>query len=475
MEKTQSSTSVNNYTFNSEKFEEEGENITRQSTVKLKGALNNKNKIRSSKKYKGNIPKNLLPDLENTFDLNIEILKTFYKSSNLRQDEEIYKRIELIKNIFNKKEELVKQIKEVKSKILIELQIYGEKKRKVEEMKEFYADQTGDNENNLLGKEENISKIRKKLKEVEIYIHKLGRNLKDKEREKGYLNFYINDFLDTNNELNRKKYILNLNIDKIKKDLENTRIENNQYKNEGAPIPNGYEGENDKNEDLVENNNVNNDEELKKKLQEKYKKKNKILYDKIDLIQKKYNLLSDILYSFKLNMNNINDFDKNNKNSQQQNNINVNNNNLYINCPNKINNEKEDEKEIINKKDIKENDNINIKINKENKINNNNKENKIYNNDSNNPKPKPVMFKKVSVAKNLKTTRDSKRNERMSIEENKNTNKETYRRPNNNYMDISILNNRADDTKFGDGGDNNFGMVSKSNIWDISAINDKDF
>lgn len=278
MEKTQYSTSVNNNTFNSEKFDDSND-LERNNPLRVSG---NKKRNKATNKYKNNIPKNLLSDLESTYELNIEILKTFYNTSNSKKskndkEDEILKAIESIKKTFLSKKELVSKIKEVKSKILIELQIYGEKKRKVEEMKDVYAEQTGDNENNLLNKEENISKIRKKLKEVEIYIHKLSLNIKDKNRAQGYKNFLINEFLDNNNELCHRKQILKNQVEKAKLDLETASNENKTIKKEnGFNNINGDDGKK-KEDDKNENKNNINSKEMNDRMNEKYLKKEKLI------------------------------------------------------------------------------------------------------------------------------------------------------------------------------------------------------
>ena len=74
-----------------------------------------------------NTPENRLSDLENTLDLNIQILKTFYQSSKPVQsiitNENVIDSIDNLKKQYLKKKDLFKQLKEKKSKSLIELQI----------------------------------------------------------------------------------------------------------------------------------------------------------------------------------------------------------------------------------------------------------------------------------------------------------------------------------------------------------------
>ena len=189
----------------------------------------------SSKKPINNIKKKIIPkkinstpesrlsDLEKTLDINIQILKTFYQpsvpsknKSNSSKDDSIIKSIENIKNIYNKKKELFNELKQKKSKSLIEIQIYFEKKRKLEELKNLYQEKLEENEEGLYNKDENIKKVEKRLKEVEIYIHKLTLNMQDKIKQKYYQDFTIKDFLDINNEVARQKDLLNKKNNEIK-------------------------------------------------------------------------------------------------------------------------------------------------------------------------------------------------------------------------------------------------------------------
>ena len=205
-----------------------------------------KNKMTSSKPKA--TPESKLSDLENTLDLNIQILKTFYQNSSpvqskLKNDAAIIEAIDKIKKQYLKKKELFKQLKEKKSKSLIESQIYTEKKRKLEEMKDVYQDKIGENEEGLNSKEEVIKKVQKRLKEVEVYIHKLTLNMPDKKRRQYYQSFLINDFLDVNNGLARQKDLMTKKVDSIRSELQATVNENKLYKNKSNEKKTNYESE----------------------------------------------------------------------------------------------------------------------------------------------------------------------------------------------------------------------------------------
>ena len=261
-------------------------------------SIKKNNNIKSKKKI---IPKKIkstpesgLSDLEKTLDINIQILKTFYQSSNpsdlknnnnnksnITKEQAIIKAIENIKNKYKNKKELFNKLKQKKSKSLIELQIYSEKKRKLEELKILYQDKLEENEEGLYNKEENIKKVEKRLKEVEIYIHKLTINMHDKIRQKYYQDFTIKDFLDINNEVAREKDLLIKKNNQIKSELKNTLNENKLYKMKNSD----EKKTNDESEIKLEEKNH---EDKIKKLTQKYE-------NKIELINSRKNLLKNAL------------------------------------------------------------------------------------------------------------------------------------------------------------------------------------
>ena len=251
---------------------------------------NNQKKKIIPKKIKST-PESRLSDLEKTLDINIQILKTFYQSSTPSKnksnsskeskDESTIKAIENIKNIYKKKKELFNKLKQKKSKSLIEIQIYFEKKRKLEELKNLYQEKLEENEEGLYNKDENIKKVEKRLKEVEIYIRKLTVNMQDKIKQKYYQEFTIKDLLDINNEAARQKDLMIKKINEIKSELNNTLNENRLLK-----MKNGEEKD-ENNENKIEEE-KNEQEEKIKKLTEKYE-------NKIELINSKKNLLKNAL------------------------------------------------------------------------------------------------------------------------------------------------------------------------------------
>ena len=245
-------------------------------------------------------PESKLSDLENTLDLNIQILKTFYQNSTpvqslLKNDAAIIEAIDKIKKQYLKKKELFKQLKEKKSKSLIESQIYTEKKRKLEEMKDVYQDKIGENEEGLNSKEEVIKKVQKRLKEVEVYIHKLTLNMPDKKRRQYYQSFLINDFLDVNNELARQKDLMEKKVESIRSELQATQNENKLYKNKNNEEKTNFESE------IKINESKNTNDEKVKDLSQKYEFKIEIMNSRINLLKNALEKINEQFHLFDIN------------------------------------------------------------------------------------------------------------------------------------------------------------------------------
>lgn len=370
--------------------------------------------LKPSKKYNS---ENYLSDLDKTLNLNLEILKNFYQTNTtvntlLGQDNKIMEEMEKMKKILEKKKNLINKVKEHKSKLLIESQIISEKKRKLEEMKDFYNEQIKENEEGVNNKEEFIKIVQKRLIEVEAYIRKLAQELKDKNREKYYKEFSMEEFLDNNDELYQKKDILTKKIEKIKNDLENTKEENKTLKNRNQRIngnqpfdsENSFDDEveinvNNEKRNYRDKNSIINKEQVRK-LVNKYKNKIQIMNSRINLLRNTYEKISE---KFEL-----------------------------------------------------------LKIGS-------------------------IIMKKREAIKNqnqLKRINPMEEKDKEKDEENINDNKSKFDLTNklNSFWDFSIYlnNNKFEETKMLDltkaAANNNFGNISKSNIWNISTIptNNKD-
>ena len=240
---------------------------------------NQKIKVQNQKSTK----KQNLFDLERTLDINIEILKTYFKTTTstmtlLNQDKEIIEKLEKIIKMYKKKKEIINKIKEKKSKNLIQLQIYLEHKRKLEETVEKYKDSLFDNEDAVNNKDEYVKLFQKKFVEVEIYLKRITAEMSDIKKKKYYQNYKMDNFLLINTKLNKDKQKIIEDISKYDNDKKNLKIENQRIKKEEIV---------EHNQDEKEENEIKNEKEnIKKKndvAEEKYKK---LIENKISKIKK---------------------------------------------------------------------------------------------------------------------------------------------------------------------------------------------
>ena len=245
---------------------------------------NQKKKVKNQKQAK----KQNLYDLEKTLDINIEILKNYFKNTTtamtlLNQDTQITEKLEKIINKLKRKKEIINQIKEKKSKNLIQLQINLENKRKLEETLEKCKESLFDNEDAVNNKDEYVKLFQKKFVEVEIYLKRITAEMADTKKKKYYQNYKMDNFLILNTNLNKKKQKIIESITKYDEDKKNLKIENQNIKKEEI-------NEHNKDEE--------NEKEIKNEKQN-IKKNNKIIEEKykhmIDSKISEINMLKEIL------------------------------------------------------------------------------------------------------------------------------------------------------------------------------------
>ena len=382
--------------------------------VLVKNNKMSKNKINSNK----NIKKNNLYDLERTLDINIEIIKTFFKNTTtsmtlLNQDKDILEKLDSFLNKYNKKKEIITKIKEIKSKNLIQMQIFFECKRKLDETFNNCKESLLDNEDAVNNKDEYVKLFQKKFIEVEIYLKRITNDMENEKRKDYYQNYKMDVFTKLNTTLSKKKEALIEDIEKYKKEKDKLKTENKNMKKEEK----NYISEEMKKEEKKENE----DEIIKKKNEIKEKKYKDLIKNKVS----KVNLL-------KYFMNNNCNIDK------------------LING-NNFNNKKDDDNTSYKEKELK--DNEDKKEYESNTINNSN------------------MFKKVEVKKNKNKNNDRNYANKNKIikEENKNEKSllpfEMSKRM-DSFMDLSNILN--DNSKLKES------VIRKniSKIWggDVSAI-----
>jgi hypothetical protein len=313
-----------------------------------------KNQKIKNKNQKSSKKQNLF-DLEKTLDINIEILRNYFKNTTtamtlLNQDQQILEKLENIIKIYKNKKEIINKIKEKKSKNLIQLQINLEHKRKLEETVEKYKDSLFDNEDAVNNKDEYVKLFQKKFVEVEIYLKRVTAELPDIKRKKYYQNYKMDNFLILNTTLNKNKQKIIEDISKYDEEKKNLKIQNQKIKKE----------------EVVEHNKDDEEEKEIKSEKQNIKKKNEILEEKYKkLIEKKkesINLLKQFIDK-NININNIiknkNEIKNEIKIESSINNIKENKNQIKYkkvevkkvkndrNNENKIDNEEENNKSIL--------------------------------------------------------------------------------------------------------------------------------
>ena len=313
---------------------------------------NSQNKNNSSKQKK-----NSLYDLQHTLDINIEILKTFFKNTTstmtlLNQDKFILDKLDSFINKYNKKKEIINKIKEIKSKNLIQMQIFFECKRKLQETLNNCKDSLLDNEDAVNNKDEYVKLFQKKFVEVEIYLQRITADMEDKKKKKYYQNYKMETFTNLNTTLSKKKEALLEDIEKYKKEKNKLKSENKNIKKEEKKIiaeENKREEKREKEDQLIRKKN-----ELNEK---KYKELIKKKVTKVNLLRNFMNNNCNINLLINGNVNN-----KNNKSNYMEKELedddedikeeenNTKKNNMFKKVEIKI--KKKDERKYINKKNI---------------------------------------------------------------------------------------------------------------------------
>ena len=231
------------------------------------------------------IKKKNLYDIERTLDINIEILRNYFKNTTtamtlLNQDQQILEKLENIIKKYKNKKEIINKIKEKKSKNLIQLQINLEHKRKLEETVEKYKDSLLDNEDAVNNKDEYVKLFQKKFVEVEIYLKRITAEMPDIKKKKYYQNYKMDNFLILNTTLNKNKQKIIEDISKYDEEKKNLKIENQKIKKEEI-LEHNKDDEEEK-EIKFEKQNIKKRNEI---LEEKYKKLIEKKKDKINMLK----------------------------------------------------------------------------------------------------------------------------------------------------------------------------------------------
>jgi len=273
--------------------------------------------------FNKNYSNTYLSDLKKTFNLNIDILKQYIQYNNnpinVDNTNNIITLLNSLIDNLKKKEKIIEKIKEKKSKLLIDNQISSERKRKNEEKRFYLKEKIKENEERINGKEEYMKVLHKKMREVEIYIHKNTLNVKDMIKRKKYQTFSMFDFIETNNDLIKQRKDINKQID-INKNNYKVELEENKK----------IKAEEKKEEELEKINKKQNNEEQKiKKISEKYKKTIKLMTLRLNLLKNTYKKVNKKIKILKigglkqLDSNNINNNKDDDKNDNDQSKFNL--------------------------------------------------------------------------------------------------------------------------------------------------------
>ena len=188
-----------------------------------------------------------------------QILKMKQENKNL-----IAKRIEIIHKLFDNFQLMRKKIENIKSKNLVNNQIYEEVKRRINENKKFYDEKIEDINSLVKKKVIILKKVQKKFLEIQIYIRRESQNYYGFRKQ--FSNFSITPFILENEYLNKYKTKLNesfeekinrmktLNVPIKEKKTKNKNKKNKEEKNNINIIIINENGN-----EYLNNNNINND------------------------------------------------------------------------------------------------------------------------------------------------------------------------------------------------------------------------
>ena len=196
---------------------------------------NTERPIREKKKnYNIDVIKNVLCDKQKTLDINIEFLIKVIKSSKLLvdKDKELSEKMFInLKEKQGQKLKIIEKINQVKLKHLIDKQINIEKRRKQEEISDLFKEKIKEKEDNVYHKEEFIKMFQKKLNEVDTYIDKFNRNPSKAGGWIKYKGFVIADFVEKNDALIGK-------LKAVRKEKEEQEARNREIRNENRELRN---------------------------------------------------------------------------------------------------------------------------------------------------------------------------------------------------------------------------------------------
>jgi len=138
--------------------------------------------------------------------------------------------IQKIYKYFNNKQEYRFKIKNINSKILMNKQIIEEIKRRKNEIVFMHRDQITNMENSVNKKGNAVKLSQKKFKEVEIFVQRESKKEENLEKYGKWKNFTLIPFMKKNEELLKRKFFYEMNIKKLKDNIQMVQKENDNNK-----------------------------------------------------------------------------------------------------------------------------------------------------------------------------------------------------------------------------------------------------
>ena len=188
-----------------------------------------------------------------------QILKMKQENKNL-----IAKRIEIIHKLFDNFQLMRKKIENIKSKNLVNNQIYEEVKRRINENKKFYDEKIEDINSLVKKKVIILKKVQKKFLEIQIYIRRESQNYYGFRKQ--FSNFSITPFILENEYLNKYKTKLNESFEEKINRMKTLNVPIKEIKTKNKNKKNKEEKNNiniiiinENGNEYLNNNNINND------------------------------------------------------------------------------------------------------------------------------------------------------------------------------------------------------------------------
>jgi len=225
-----------------------------------------KGKPESNSKVKDFNCDNYLYDLIKTMQINIKIILDATQILKMKQENKnlIAKRIEIIHKLFDNFQLMRKKIENIKSKNLVNNQIYEEVKRRINENKKFYDEKIEDINSLVKKKVIILKKVQKKFLEIQIYIRRESQNYYGFRKQ--FSNFSITPFILENEYLNKYKSKLNESFEEKINRMKTLNVPIKEIKSKNKNKKNKEEKNNiniiiinENGNEYLNNNNINND------------------------------------------------------------------------------------------------------------------------------------------------------------------------------------------------------------------------